>query len=182
MDMGQLSDGSAAISYYDSTQGAVGLAVGRNGNSTWLHQGIDGYPNDQGLDEGDRGKYTTLAVADDGQVWVAFYDICLKTLRYGNKKVIPIHPKTVNGLLVSILAAVHPMLVSPCHQLGSQSYPVICHYDTLQHFAGCSPEWNIISPRRSRRGTDGADETGAAVTANVGEFSSIAIDQNVEHR
>ena len=184
MDMGQLSDGSAAISYYDSTQGAVGLAVGRNGNSTWLHQGIDGYPNDQGLDEGDRGKYTALAVADDGQVWVAYYDIGLKTLRYGNKKVDPEAPQdgewTV-GVADAGGGGTPDAGHYPAISLDSQGYPVISHYDSFRSTLRVA-RWNgaSFSSEVIDEGTDGTDETGA-VTADVGEFSSIAIDQDVEY-
>ena len=69
MDMGQLSDGSAAFcmtqpkALWDLQWAEMATALGFTKD--------DGYPNDQGLDEGDRGKYHTLAVADDGQVWVA---------------------------------------------------------------------------------------------------------------
>ena len=185
MDMGQLSDGSAAISYYDSTQGAVGLAVGRNDNSTWLHQGIDGYPNEQGLDEGDRGKYTALAVADDGQVWVVYYDVGLRTLRYGSKKVDTESPQDGDwtvGVADTGSGGTPDAGLYPAISLDSLSNPVISHYDNFRntlrtvHWDGASFSAEVVD-----EGTDGTDQAGETVDANVGEFSAIAIDQDVEY-
>ena len=66
--------------------------------------------------------------------------------------------------------------------MDGQSYPVISHYDNFRNTLRVA-RWNgaSFSTEVVDEGTDGTDETGAAVTANVGEFSSIAIDQNVEY-
>lgn len=72
------------ITYYDRNQKGIGFAVGTeqdDGTLAWAHEYVDGYPDDQGLDRGDRGKYTSHKVAPDGRVWVAFQDVDNGTLQ-----------------------------------------------------------------------------------------------------
>lgn len=67
------------ISYYDRTKGALGFAIGTVDDSTdtisWHHEHVDGYAGDDGLDRGDRGQYSSMKVAPDGTVWIAYYDV-----------------------------------------------------------------------------------------------------------
>ena len=80
-------DGAPVISHYHRSQGAVGFAT-RPGPTTglrWRHEQVDGYPDENGFDAGDRGKYTTLAVAADGRVWVAYQDVQNRNLRYATR-------------------------------------------------------------------------------------------------
>ena len=65
------------ISYYDTVDGALGFAVGTptaDGTVEWEHEQVDGYAGDDGLDRGDRGKYSSLKVAGDGSVWLERFE------------------------------------------------------------------------------------------------------------
>lgn len=65
------------LAYYDKAEGAVGFAVGTVGDSgvSWAHEEVDGYAGSDGLDPGDRGKYTSMEVANNGTVWVAYQNV-----------------------------------------------------------------------------------------------------------
>ena len=73
-DIGQylsmdVMDGDPVVSYYDRTKGALAFSVGtiEDGTVSWEEERIDGYAGDDGLDPGDRGKYTSLAVDGSGR-------------------------------------------------------------------------------------------------------------------
>lgn len=66
------------IAYYDRSNTALGFAVGSpssDGSVSWKHEEVDGYPDSEGLDRGDKGKYCSMKVAPDGTVWVAYHDV-----------------------------------------------------------------------------------------------------------
>lgn len=85
LSMGVAPDGQRpTITYYDRIQKGVGFATGTeqaDGTLAWVHEYVDGYPEADGLDRGDRGKYTSHAVAPDGRVWVAYQDVDNGTLK-----------------------------------------------------------------------------------------------------
>src|SRR5687767_8196312 len=63
------------MSYYDKDRGALGYAVGavnEDGTVSWAHEQAAGYPDDNGLDAADAGKYSSQKTAPDGTVWVAY--------------------------------------------------------------------------------------------------------------
>ncbi|MEQ1503235.1 MAG: hypothetical protein ABMB14_13445 [Myxococcota bacterium] len=65
------------MSYYDEDRGALGYAVGapnEDGTVAWLHERVDGYPNDAGLDLADVGRYSSQKTAPDGTVWIAYQE------------------------------------------------------------------------------------------------------------
>lgn len=72
------------MTYYDRDQSGIGFAVGTpqaDASVLWAHEPVDGYPEDDGLDRGDRGRYTSHAVGADGRVWAAYQDVDNGTLR-----------------------------------------------------------------------------------------------------
>ncbi|MCB9676638.1 MAG: hypothetical protein H6737_16090 [Alphaproteobacteria bacterium] len=74
------------MTYYDREQTGIGFAVGTpqsDGSVEWKHERVDGYPEADGLDRGDRGKYTSHRVAPDGKVYAAYQDSQNGTLRVG---------------------------------------------------------------------------------------------------
>ena len=88
LSLSHTSDNSPAVSYYDSTTGGLGFALyktNEDGDLEWHNEEIDGYANEQGLDVGDRGKYSSLAITSTDIPWITYYDVGLKNLRYATK-------------------------------------------------------------------------------------------------
>jgi hypothetical protein len=144
LSMGAMSDGSPAITYYDATDGGVGFAIatiGDDGAVTWAREEVDGYVGENGLDSGDRGKYTSMAVAADDTVWVTYQDVGLGTMRYARRD-----PQT--GTWTSDVADIGGGSSSDAGYftslaLDSSGNPVAVHYDRKQ---------GSLRPRRRRRG------------------------------
>lgn len=83
----QVLDGSPAVSYYDRTKGGLAFSIGtiEDGAVSWDEERIDGYAGDDGLDPGDRGKYTSLQIDDGGTAWVSYYDATNGNLFYARR-------------------------------------------------------------------------------------------------
>lgn len=183
LSMTTTPDGNPAVSYYDKTVGALGYAVAdiSSGEPIWRHEEVDGYTNDQGLDEGDRGKFTSLAIASDGRVWISYYDIGLKYLRYATKD-----PSTDEWTFAmadmgggSSPDAGHFSSIA----LDASENPVIAHYDVgkgnlrIAHWDGAQFTGEIID-----QGEDLVDESGNLLAeANAGQFASLTIVDGVEY-
>jgi hypothetical protein len=76
------------MSYYDRSKSALGYAVGTaNPDNTfaWIHEPVDGYIGDNGLDSGDRGKYSSQRTLADGTVWIAYQDTTNRVLRAAHR-------------------------------------------------------------------------------------------------
>ena len=181
LDMDQTPNGEPVIAYYDVTHGAIGLATGtiNSGAVSWSHQEIDGYPNEQGLDQGDRGAYASVAVDNAGTTWVAYYDASLKTLRYG-MRADGASEWTLgvadNGSGGSPDAGLFSDIA-----LDSQGYPVVAHYDQgsgalrVAHWDGTAFSGQVVDV-----GEDSEDESGT-LPSNTGKFASIAIVDGFEY-
>lgn len=78
-------DGQLAVTYYDRTRDAIGFAFGEpradDGVVFWRYEEVDGYPDQNGLNPGDRGKFSSMRVASDGRVWASYYDASNGALR-----------------------------------------------------------------------------------------------------
>ena len=182
LSMSQRSDGNPVVSYYDKTAGAVGFATGDLSATpiTWTHEEVDGYTNDQGLDVGEHGKFSTLAVAPDDTIWIAHYDVGLRTLRYATK--------STSDTEWSVGVADMGGGSSPdagwfaSTALDADNNPVIAHHDygkkTLRvaHWNGSAFTGEVIDT-----GEDGTDSNGESIDANVGQFTDILIDGGVEY-
>lgn len=182
LSMAVTPEGNPAVSYYDKTTGGLGYAVAdmSSGSAVWTHEEVDGYTNEQGLDEGDRGKFTSLAIASDGQVWISYYDVGLKYLRFATKD-----PSTGEWKFAMADmgggASPNAGLFTSIALDGSEA-PVITHYDIakgnlrIAHWNGSQFDGEIVD-----QGEDSVSETGEVVApANVGQFSSLAIVNDTE--
>jgi len=87
LSMDTMPDGSPAVSFYDNTKGALAFAIGtvKDGKAIWDREEVDGYPGQDGLDPGDRGRYTSLALQEDGVAWITYYDSTNGALRYARR-------------------------------------------------------------------------------------------------
>lgn len=182
LSMSQLSDGSAVVSYYDKTAGAVGFAKGDLSSDpiTWTHEEVDGYTNDQGLDVGEHGKFSSLVVAPDDTIWIAHYDVGLRTLRYATKAASA--TEWTVGLADTGGGSSPDAGWFASIALDGSNNPVIAHHDyrkrTLRvaHWNGSAFTGEVIDT-----GEDGVDSSGEVINANVGRFTDIAIDGGVEY-
>jgi len=87
LGMALMPNGNPAVSYYDRTKGGLGFAIGKLGadSISWSIEEVDGYPGDDGLDPGDRGTHTALAIDDAGVAHLAYRDETNRALRYGKR-------------------------------------------------------------------------------------------------
>lgn len=87
LSMEPTPDGKPAVAYYDRTKDALGFAIGTiaDGGVTWKQEEVDSYPNEEGLNPGDAGKYASLAIASDGTAWIAYQDTTNGSLKYARR-------------------------------------------------------------------------------------------------
>jgi hypothetical protein len=181
LDMTSNADGQPLIAYYDTTHGALGLATGTitdNGVS-WTHEEIDGYPNEQGLDEGDRGAYTSMAVDSAGTIWIAYYDAGLKTLRYATRT--EDATEWTLGVADTGGGGTPDAGLFTEMALDGTGSPVIVHYDQFRgdlrvaHWDGSRFNGEVVD---SGEDYDDGEEV---VSADTGKFASIAIVDGLEY-
>ena len=184
LSMAAMPDGSPAITYYDATAGAVGFAIasiGDDGTVTWAREEVDGYINEDGLDSGDRGKYTSLAIAADGTAWVTYQDVGLGTLRYAQRD-----PQT--GVWTSNVADIGGGSSSDAGYFSSLALdgsgsPVVVHYDKKQgnlriaRWIGASFTGEVLATGEPYDPGDGTE----IIDPNVGEFAQIVISGGIEY-
>lgn len=176
-------DNAPVVSYYDKTKGALGFATATwtaDNELRWIHEQVDGYADDAGFDNGDRGKYTSLAVAADGQIWIAYQDVQNKALRYATRTAADTvwtsnvadvggGPTPVAGLYASLA-------------LDGNGYPIVAHYDegagTLR-----VARWNgsAFAGAVVDEGDESISDTGAPVDADTGRYPSLAIVEGIEY-
>jgi hypothetical protein len=88
LSMKPMPDGRPAISYYDRDSGALGFAIGTiqsDGTVKWATEEVDSYPDENGLNPGDAGKYTSLLVDPEGIAWISYQDITNGSLKYAKR-------------------------------------------------------------------------------------------------
>lgn len=182
LSMDSLSDGRVIVSYYDKTEGGLGVAITDPSADPieWKHQEVDGYKNDQGLDVGNHGKYSTMAVDSNDNIWIAHYDVGLKNLRYATKNIAD-EAWTI-GLADAGGGSSPDAGWFASMALDAAEYPVIAHHDNLKqtlrvvHWDGTSFSAEVVDT-----GEDSTDESGETIDASVGQFPSIAIDGGTEY-
>lgn len=182
LSMDVMQDGSPAITYYDRTKGALGFAIADLDTDPveWTREKADGYTNEEGLDVGDRGKYSSMAVAQDGTVWVAYQDVNLEALRWARRDSATGEwesntadgggePSGNAGFFASLA-------------LDATSSPVIAHHDEatgtlrLSRYNGTAFVSSVVDA-----GEATTDINGEEVDADVGEFASLYITDGVEY-
>ena len=177
LSMAVTPDGAPAISYYDRTDGAVGYAVGTvaDGAVTWERSGVDGYAGDGGLDPGDVGLYTSLAIASDGTVWVAYQDQQNTTLKVGSRAadadewtLVTADTGSGSGSDVGLWNSL---------ALDSSGNPVVAHFDDEEGALRLST-WNGsgFGTEVLDEGEDAVGDTGEVVEARVGEYAKVFVD------
>ena len=82
--LGITGDGALVVSFYDAERGNLVLAR-CNGHSVSL-QILDGEDPDTGMDTGDVGRWSSLAVDPDGDAAVAYYDRTRGVLKYAGSR------------------------------------------------------------------------------------------------
>lgn len=177
LSMKATPDGKPAIAYYDRTKDALGYAVGTvadDGSVTWAKEEVDSYPNEEGLNPGDAGKYASLAIAADGTAWIAYQDTTNGTLKYAKRG--------ADGAWTTGIADVGGGSRSDAGHwasiaLDGAGNPVIAHYD---HGRGDLrvARWNgsAFTGAVVHEGTDfdPGDGTGA-VAGDAGEYAKLLI-------
>ncbi len=183
LSMGVSPNGDPVMAYYDVTAGGVGFAIGdlqSDGAVRWKHEEVDGFADSSGLDPGDLGQFTSLAVAPDGTTWIAYY--ARGALKVAHR---------VDGIWSSEVAAsgtgLHPDMGQWASlALDGDANPVVAHYDadggTLQVSRFDGAAW---STEEAAVGLpyDGLDAAGAPVhrEANVGMYANLLIQDSTEY-
>jgi len=180
LSAGVMSDGSPALAYYDATAKAAGFALGTvnaDGTVAWTHEQPDGYPDADGLDPGDRGKYTSLAIAANDEVWISYRDNQNKTLRYARRNAAGLW---TNGVADPCAGPTPDCGLFSSIALDSGGNPVIAHYDAVgKHLRVARWNGSAFSAVVADEGV--APEGVEGAVADVGQFPRIRILNGVEY-
>jgi hypothetical protein len=179
-----LPDGRPVAAFYDNTEGAVGFAIATidsDGTVSWSYEQPDGYPDSGGLDPGNRGKYVDMAIAPNGDVWLAYQDLQNENLRYARRYYLSglwengvadsgSGPDTASGLFASI-------------SLDGAGNPVVAHHDEgtgelrIAHWQGTAFSGVVLDAGEAPAVAEGEEP----IAADVGEFPSVQIVNGVEY-
>lgn len=182
LSMGVMADGRPAVLSYDRTKGGALFSIADTSTNpvTWTREEVDGYTNESGRDVGDRGTFTSMAVASDGTVWAAFHDRELLSLRWARRD-----PATGLWESGSADGGGEPNGDAGFYTslaLTSSQEPVVVHHDEtmgslrVSRWSGSSFSSSVLDAGEAT--TDGS---GATVAADVGEYAEILIQDGVEY-
>ncbi len=186
LSMAATPEGKPAIAYYDRSMDALGYAVGsvdKSGEATWTREEVDSYPDENGLNAGDSGRYASMAIAASGQVWIAYQDTTNGTLKFAHKGdgVWELGVADVGGGSKSDAGYWSALA------LDASGSPVVAHYDKgkgnlrVAHHNGSTFTGEIAAEGEAFTPVD----TGAGaevVAGNVGEYAEIFIaSDGTEH-
>jgi hypothetical protein len=177
LSMAVSPDNQPAIAYYNRTQDALGYAVGTlggDGSVTWVHEQVDSYPDENGLNPGDAGRYASLAFAGDGTPWIAYKDSSLGNLKYAHK---------VDGAWkvgvadTSSKPGAADMGYWASLAIDSSGNPLIAHHDEAEGTLRVA-RWNgsafaaaVVDEGQDFVPTDGTDP----IPADVGEYAKLLV-------
>ncbi len=183
LSMRAMPDGRPAVAYYDRTSDALGFAIGtvKDGGVTWATEEVDSYPDDNGLNPGDAGKYASMAIAADGTVWIAYQDTSNGPLKYAKRDTGGTWtvgnadagggPGSDAGYWASIA-------------LDASGNPVVAHHDANKGTLRVA-RWNgsAFSGEVVYEGTDyvPSDTAEESASASAGEYAKLVIADGVEY-
>jgi hypothetical protein len=180
----ELPDGTVGITYYDRDQGGIGFGIGTPSETglNWAHEQVDGYPQENGLDAGDRGMYTAVSAAPDGTIWAAYYDVGARNLRYARR--ISATSGWTNDLADIGEGFTQDAGLFASIAMDGRGRPVISHYDRgskalrVAHWSGGSFTGEVVD-----RGEDATPEDSGSelVEADVGMYSRIRYANGKEY-
>ncbi|TNE85928.1 MAG: hypothetical protein EP330_23605 [Deltaproteobacteria bacterium] len=187
LSMDTTPDGRLAITYYTTDQnGSIRFAAGSprsDGSVVWDHEDVDGGPVD-GLNPGDRGKYTSMRVAESGTVWASYHDEALGTLRVA-QRVSPDNWVSDVADQGGGLAPKYGMWSSL--DLDADEHPVVAHYDgdkqelRVAHFDGEAWSAETIDQGQDNIYVDPETAETITVDADVGKYAKIMIHDGTEY-
>ncbi|MEZ4316635.1 MAG: hypothetical protein R3F61_04005 [Myxococcota bacterium] len=159
------------MTYYDRDQTGIGFAVGtpqEDGSVEWVHEQVDGYPED-GIDRGDRGKYTSHAVAPDGKVYAAYQDVQNGVLRAAVREGPAnwTHEQADVGTGISSTGAGAWASLA----LMSNGLPMVAHHDAASGTLRVA--WLTESGWQSEEAWSGADD--------VGQYADLYIHEDTAY-
>lgn len=177
LSMGAMPDGRPAVAYYDRDSDALGFAIGTvtEDGATWASEKVDSYPDDNGLNPGDAGKYASMAIAADGVVWIAYQDSSNSYLKYAKRD--------TAGAWTTGVADVGGGSSSDAGYwatiaLDPSGNPVAAHFDANQGTLRVT-RWNgtAFTGGVAYQGTEyvPTDTATEAAPAAAGEYANIAI-------
>lgn len=170
-------EGRPAIAYYDRSADALGYALGtiKDGKAVWVTEAVDSYPDENGLNPGDAGKYASLAFAPDGVPWIVYQDTTNGSLKYSRKADGGWSSGSADGGSGPSGDAGYWASLA----IDKTGNPVATHYDKyaaslrLARWNGSSFDSIVVD-----EGSDyvPADTATDPISANVGEYSKIYVD------
>jgi hypothetical protein len=177
-------DKRIAIAYYDRSYTALGFAVGipnRDGGVDWKHEQVDSYPDSEGLDRGDKGKYCSMKVAPDGTVWVAYYDATNGGLWAAHRRGF-----TWETALVDSGSGTNPNAGQWASlALNSDGNPVIAHHDSgkgnLRVSRFSDGQWSTEEAHTGEAYSEEVDGETVYRAASVGTFARLQIHNGTEY-
>ncbi|MDP2312344.1 MAG: hypothetical protein Q8P41_05520 [Pseudomonadota bacterium] len=177
LSMRAMPDGRPAVAFYDRTSGALAFAIGTvtDGSVTWAIEEVDSYPDENGLNPGDSGKYASMAIGSDGVAWVLYQDTSNGVLKYATRDTAGVWtignadtgggPNYDSGYWASVA-------------LDPSGNPVAAHYDAAKGALRVA-RWNgtAFTAAAVYEGTDytSTDTAVDSVSGNAGEYARIAI-------
>lgn len=179
LSMAVTPEGQPAIAYYDRTMDALGYAVGeidKDGEVTWTREEVDSYPDENGLNPGDAGRYASMAIDARGQVWIAYQDTSNGVLKVAHKAdgVWDVKMADVGG------GSKPDAGYWASLALDASGNPVVAHYDQGQGTLRVA-RWNgsafagaVVSEGEDYTPADTGDGA-TPVPANVGEYARLLI-------
>lgn len=179
-------DNRLAVAYHDRTYGGLGFALGEpqaDGTVGWLHERVDGYPDDNGLNPGTAGEFCSLTFDGSGTAWVSYFSRSNGVLKVAKRV-----RKQWTTEIIDTGSGLKPMAgLWTSIAINSDGLPVVAYQDgsagTLK--LATMGEDSTWSTETIREGTDwsGTDEAGEPIerAANVGQFARLLIDGNTHY-
>lgn len=187
LSMDTTPDGRLAITYYTTdANGAIRFASGSprsDGTVLWEHEDVDGYPVDR-LNPGDYGKYGSMKVGGNGQVWVSYHDEALGQLRVA-RRTGPGSWEAESADAGSSLAPKYGMWTSL--DLTDEDVPVVAHYDgdkqelRIVHYDGESWSGETVDEGQENIYVDPDTSETITLEADVGSYARLMIHEGTEY-